>query len=438
MKLLFSDSSDVFKAWGRLEFGANPIKFVRECDDPGFIISCCVPRSDGYIDVYGYKNEFDKSITELNRRMERKSIWRIFHAVTKDGQNYDDVKIVYESQPGPWEHFMTITYSPDRDEFLALKNKDNPEGFDIMAFFSKDGKTWYEYENNPVYHDGDAWGVLWSSKSQRYVSTTKSFQHWTKHIPDHGKCPSGEVRRVISVRWSKDGRNWEPSEPVLIHAGGPLLPEGLLITPDENDPPDLEFYSTFGFGYYDRCFGMTLNYAASPLMPDAHGPQMDTEWWLSRDGLDWKRPYRNANVTPQGVTRISHNPIIADGMLLFNFKNKLFGMREDRLTYVGSRANSEFSTTGFEMREGDLYLNASVPSPDRPYGHEQTYLMAEIEDLNGNIVAGFERDKCLIQSCDEINIPLKWGGQSARELKGQRIRLRFYMRASHVYAVNMR
>lgn len=435
MKLLFSDVRDIRDLWGKVDFGANPIRCIGSCEDPGFIISCCVPRKDGIIDVYGYKNEFD---TRNISRMEKRSTWRIFHATTYDGTRFDDIEVVYESEPGPWEHYMSITYSPDRGEFLALKNKDHPGGFDITAYFSKDGRNWQEYENNPVYNDGDAWGVLWSSHLQRYVATTKSFQHWRKHLPDHGKCPTGEVRRVTSVRWSKDGRHWEPPDPVFIHYGEPLLPEAFLLTPDDNDPPDLEFYSTHGFSYYDRYFAMTLNYAASPLLPDKHGPQLDTEWWFSRDGLKWERPYRNVDATPEWVTRISHNPIIADGKILFHFGNKLFGMKEDRLTFLRSRANSEFSTIQFVMPDADLYLNAAIPSPARPSTANQAYLMAAMIDSSGKVIPGFEREKCLIREQDDTNIPLRWAGRSARELSGEKVQIRFYMRSSDLYAVTAR
>ena len=57
---------------------------------------------------------------------------------------------------------------------------------------------------------------------------------------------------------------------------------------------------------------MTLNYAASPLAPRKHAPQLDTEWWVGRDGLSWQRPYRGLNALgdtfPDGYD-ITHNPM---------------------------------------------------------------------------------------------------------------------------------
>ena len=58
-----------------------------------------------------------------------------------------------------------------------------------------------------------------------------------------------------------------------------------------------------------------LNYAASPLAPRQHGPQLDIEWWTSSDGLRWERPARGVNaleVFPQ-VPRLETHPLILNG-----------------------------------------------------------------------------------------------------------------------------
>jgi hypothetical protein len=153
----------------------------------------------------------------------------------------------------------------------------------------------------------------------------------------------------------------------------------LLVTPDRDDPPDLEFYRGVGFGYADRCFVQMLNYAAipnavNPKFPDKHGPQLDTEWWFSREGIKWIRPFRDLDATPDGVRIISHNPMLIGGKLLFHFGNRLLGLPEDRITYISARANAEFSTLEFVAPSGALTLNASIPSPDRLHATNQCYV----------------------------------------------------------------
>jgi hypothetical protein len=119
---------------------------------------------------------------------------------------------------------------------------------------------------------------------------------------------------------------------------------------------------------------VVLNYAASPLLPRKHGPQLDTEWWVSRDGLRWDRPYRDLNAVGDafpGVVNITHNPMLIDGQLLFHFGNQLLGIKQDRLSYVGARAGAEFSTVPFSAPAADLYLNAAIPSPTRSFAAQQ-------------------------------------------------------------------
>ena len=429
LKLLFSNAKDVTNTWGKLRFGATPMQLIGSCEDPGFVINCCLPREDGAWDVYGHTYKRDRRHIGFGE----KSIWKMFHATTSDGEHFENVEEVFESEVASWTGHIAIAYNPEVKEFLALALQHYPKGFCAMALFSSDGRNWKENPNNPVYHDGDSLGAFWSPKARRFVSTNKSFQHITKHISD--RLPF-EMRRVCSVRWSRDGRHWEPSDQMLVHAHV-LLPDGLLVVPDENDPPEMEFYRGIGFWYHDRCFLVMMNYAPSPLMPE-HGPLLDAEWWLSRDGLGWERPYRGMNAIDlfPRISIITHNPMVIDGKILFHFGDQLLGMKQDRISYVGARANAEFSTILFEMPEADISLNAAVPSPDRAFATDQAYIMVAALDEEGNVIPGFEQEKCLIQNEDRIDLPLRWNERSARELAGRMISLRFYLRSANVYAVS--
>jgi hypothetical protein len=213
------------------------------------------------------------------------------------------------------------------------------------------------------------------------------------------------------------------------------IPAGFLTTPDGADPPDLEFYSGNGFWYHDRAYMLVLNYAASPLTPRKHAPQLDNEWWTSGDGLRWERPARNVNaleVFPQ-IPRLETHPMIINRNILFP-RGKL-GLPEDRISYVGARANGEFSTRSFKMPPADLFLNAALPAPERPFAKDQAYVMAAVLDDKGSVIPGFDAEKCQIHNEDRPDIALKWGDASARRLAGQSIRLRFLLRSANIYAV---
>lgn len=350
-------------------------------------------------------------------------------------------------QAAAWTDHIAIARNVDSGEYLALKLKLDSSGFAYTAFFSSDGRRWQEHPGNPLFYDGDAMSLFWSPVLHRFVCINKSLQPHRKHILDHGgPTPSlGDNslrdRRVLMMRSSPDGRRWEPSVsmPDVWNRNGRKgsIPAEYLTTPDANDPPDLEFYSGNAFWYYDRAYMMVLNYAASPLLPRKHGPQLDSEWWTSRDGLRWQRPARGVNsleVFP-AVPRLETHPLVINGMILFPRGKMLLGLQEDRISGVGARANAEFSTKAFTAPEADLELNAAVPSPDRPFSKDQSYVIAAVLDEKGAVIPGFEAKKCVVRNEDRRDIPLKWSGVFTGRLAGKTIRLRFCLRSAHIYAV---
>lgn len=445
-KLLFSDPQDVSDTWGLLNFGVTPVGLVRECEHPGFAFVGGFPLGEGVWEVFG------QQMTEVSRGNEpydRIMTWKLIRATTRDGVTFEGQQTVLEPPAATWTDHCAIALNPDAKEYLVLKLKVDPAGFAYTAFFSADGRQWQEHPGNPLFYEGDAMSLFWSPVLRRFVCVSKSLQPFRKRIIDHGgptpslNDDSLRDRRVLMMRSSPDGRQWEPdvSLPDVWnrHDRKGSIPAQFLTVPDDGDPPDLEFYSGNGFWYHDRAYMLVLNYAASRLAVGKHAPQLDNEWWTSCDGLNWQRPARGVNaleVFPQ-IPRLETHPLILNGMILFPRGHLLLGLPEDRISYVGARANGEFSTKPFVMPAADLLLNASVPAPDRPFAKEQAYVMVAVQDEEGHVIPGFEAEKCVIRNEDRRDIPLQWGDASASQLAGQTIRLRFYLRSANIYAVTI-
>jgi sialate O-acetylesterase len=441
LRLLFSDARDITNAWGKLLFGATPLEKIRDCDGAGFSLAFCAPLGQELWEVYG--QVFDRTTNLINNHPV--ATWKLVRATTRDGSRFENVETVFNAEPAVWTDHLGLAYNPDRKEFLAIKMRMETLGFAYRGFFSSDGRTWKEHPET-LFYDFDSLGLFWNGNAHRFVCISKTIQPYTenKHIKDHQSDARTSVRRVLSMRSSADGKTWEPPDSLedVFNSRGPgtrkTLRTELLTLPDAHDPPDMELYRGVGFWYHDRAFMTVLNYAASPLLPMKHGPQLDTEWWVCNDGLRWDRPYRGLNAFGANfpdVYCITHNPMVIDGRLLFHFGSKLLGMKQDRISYVGARANAEFSTRAFQMPKSDLRLNAAVPAPDRAFATKQAYVMAAVMDESGALVAGFEADKCVIQSADGLALPLAWNGRSAGELAGRQIRLRFHLRSANIYAV---
>jgi len=135
------------------------------------------------------------------------------------------------------------------------------------------------------------------------------------------------------------------------------------------------------------------------------------------------------------VGRFDMPPMVIDGNLLWRAGKKLVGLPEDRISGVSARANGEFSTKPFKMPEADLFLNAAVPAPERAFAQKQAYVMVAVLDDQGQVIPGFEAEKCVIQKEDRRDILLNWGEATARHLAGKTIRLRFFLRSANIYAV---
>ena len=470
MKLLFMDRKDIFNTWGQIRFGATSLEKIADTEHPDppstaqsnrsfsrhitgdlpdnqefwsdndFTVRCCLPRDDGGWTVYacdGGRNNMP---------------WRIYRFRTEDGIHLLDTEKVYQSEEGRWSQTTTLTYSPEKEMFLCLKNVKEEDGGSIYAFWSHDGTNWREYENNPVYYEGDRWGVVWSSAVQRFITYNKGIQPYDgKRVPELAL----DARRVVTVRTSADGFHWEPDDPDwsrrgaefvggMMRMGGPFVPVEYQIMPDELDPPDMEFYAGQAFEYEERYYMMMMNYAGCflppgtpPVTPTGHGPVLDTEWWISRDGLNWDRPFRDIHASGESTHFIEQSPIICDGKLLFHQRARsVWGIPEDRITYVTSRANGIFETLLFAMPQTRLKLNAKIPGDGYPEGEIQAYVMVELIDDCNRVIPGYEKEKCLLRpSQDSLAIELEWDSKDGRGLAGQKVRLRFYMRASQLYAV---
>ena len=286
-----------------------------------------------------------------------------------------------------------------------------------------------------------------------------------------------------------EARDWPVSAGVPTQQAQPPLPARL---PDDNDPPELEYYRARPFHYHDRLAAAVLNYAPSPQavnprqMPNCtskntHGPQLGVEWWIYHPAgnkswrpeavSEWQRPYRpwdsgGREASPSGVM-ITHAPLWRHGKLLWYGANadassdnsgsasSWFGLPEWRLGGLKAVANAVLTTQPLTLspNASRLCLNAAASWPgqgmsDEPageavahcdpnYEHCQSYIMIEALDAaTGATTAGYEPEKCIMQNVDGVRLPLVWsGGRDTRQLNGRSVQIRLHVRRAVVYAL---
>ncbi len=428
--LLFLQASDARDGRGTLSFEANPLQLrgnvelagaaasaPADAHPRGFHPLLAVPRADGSCQVFACTHE--EAGTE-----PRTFRWRLYRGLTPDGHRLTEWREVFRNPDGPWliESLMIHQPTTGRLLFYTWSRHPQPEkGHAVWGFASDDGLAWKPLSGESLYQEHDAFGGMWKDATGEFLIAQVTQQAWKKPYGDN--IGSGR-RRVLTIRTSRDGVRWS-----TVEAAGP----GGLITPDAHDPADLEFYRMHPFAYGDRYVAMADLYAASPLVPDKHGPHLTCEWWVSPDAIRWDRPWRSVPAQGEAPYPVKMSPMWFGREMLFWVGGQVFGLPEYRIASIGSQSNAEFSSRVFEMPARNLLLNAAVPAGRGLFN--QAYVTVELQDETGRGIPGYGHDQCVLKAVDDTRIPLKWGTRTGQELAGRQMMLRFRLRGARVYAV---
>ncbi len=254
--LVFLQPADALEPVGMLTFEANPLTLRGQITpvrpNPAappsaaqgrdanagiqFRPLLAVPQPDGGCLVFG-------SDSQETAEQPKTYLWRLYRARTPDGYRFTELKEVYRNPKGPWliEAAMVRQAPTGRLFFYPWSRSAQPEqGHALWSFVSDDGEKWRPLSDQPVYLDHDAFGMMWDGRTSRFLTGQVTNQPWKKPYADN---MGSSKRRVLTMRASQDGLRWE-----TVGDGG----SSGLITPDDRDPPDVEFYRMQPFAYGDR------------------------------------------------------------------------------------------------------------------------------------------------------------------------------------------
>lgn len=469
---LFMEPQDISDVRGRIQFVANSLQPSDDWQVPPGRKIGLFEIENGYV-LFTSRNDKDK--VDDRDQGSRGSLY-LYRYTTADFRHYQGGDVVLKLTPEMaqpemgerhgWNSYCAMGRNPETGEYLFLAYATGKGGVPNGAnlFLSRDGIQWRQTNHfTPNYYDHDCCGIVWSSQSQKWVICQTSYQGWQKHIPDN---IGDHKRRVMTLRTSSDAAHWQPI--IGFNREGPWRDESEILAPDEFDGPDDEFYMLHPFKYGDRYVGFMGIYAPSPAVvnpnpfppgsrkyklwsrPDLdnphggrrkgpHGPHLVVEWWVADNPADlqsWRRPYRDFEATPRGGGAGSH---------LVRFEDKHFDATGNslplwRLAGAHARSNAEFSTPTFNMPQETLVLNANCAwhGNKSSVREMQPYIMVEIRDEDGQVIEGFEKEKCILTDADGLRLPLEWGGKYTTSIVGRRVSLRFYFRDATIYAVDYR
>ena len=421
--------------FGTLSYGATPVR-DGGATNLSFVARAVKPIGNGY-HVYGYSG------------------LKIMRAFTEDGKqfsNHTELYVLPDAPSGtPW---MTRQMAVGKDKLLFMaiaRGQPATHGHYFYSFGTQNIDTdWSLLQNTPVYRGQDAFQITWNEELGKFVNYQTAYQRFTKQYPDN--LP--DVRRVLHIRTTEDGVNWEPGD--SFGAEGPYLDDDVLIVPDEKDPQDMEFYRFGAMHLGEFWAGVMVNYSPKPQEipntdPWPHGPFLSCEWWISQDGLNWKRPFRDNSRLDGASHDLTYNmmqPIEVENELRWVSSNfRMYSMNRYRMFYTYSRSNADILTKPIQLRKDKPiallvdFFDRIVPDANRDYALQQGYIIAELVDHAGNVIPGFERGKCVFNTMEdqhlreERKITLKWGDKFLPETFDQPVQLRILFKDVRLYSV---
>ncbi|MEO6437452.1 MAG: hypothetical protein ABIP55_17040, partial [Tepidisphaeraceae bacterium] len=249
---------------------------------------------------------------------------------------------------------------------------------------------------------------------------------------------------------SKDFINW--SKPHVV------------LTPDDHDPPHVEFHTSPVFFYKDVYF--CLNQI---LDRSTGGGVIDIELMTSRDGLTWERPFRGepflsraeGGAFDSGSLFVSTPPVVLEDELRF-----YYGAHKEGATH---HADFYSVTTGIGLATLPLDRFAGIqpiaragqgalPASPRERVGQVTLkpidfravsgislnadashgaIRVELLDADGNRVRGFGREDTVPLTGDSPRHEVKWNGKALADLPPGMYMPRIHLESATVYALDL-
>ena len=254
-QVLFDEQEQIFKMWYRgrtmrARQGAGEIIVEGEHDG----VQCLPTSKDGI--------EWERPVLGL---------------VEYEGSTENNILPTKNGQPSAPGFQDPHDQDPSRRyKATVSKGSTSTAGMTIDLFYSPDGFDWTPYHGNPVIDTSPRIG-RWGPTSWMGWDPIRGV--YAVHMENclHRRCPQG--KRIIGRAESPNMIDWTDAE--------------TIIMPDEDDPPDTEFYNMPAFTYEGLYVGLLWIFRTTNT---THHPEIV----FSRDGIRYDRAYREPFI-PRGA-----------------------------------------------------------------------------------------------------------------------------------------
>ena len=299
-------------------------------------------------------------------------------------------------------------------------------GVGVSVAFSSDGVRWHKYSENPVItRASDSHMLLgWDDLHNSYVAYCRPSVHEGDRTRRIGRCVSDNF-----VDWT------DPED---------------VLAPDKYDPPGLEFYAMPVFKYEDLYIGQLYAYHTPPEEPQIRfAGTVDVQLASSRDGINWDRAGDRKPFIPNGPPGsidageiyTARGPVVVGNELWFYYSSStsehgitgrsgpicLAKLRLDGFVSVDAGQDvGSLITKPFRCEGGPLKINASA---------REGMVGVAVLDESGIQYQGYSRQECALFDGDSVDHSVTWREKlSLEELKGNTIRLKFYLQNAGLYS----
>lgn len=319
----------------------------------------------------------------------------------------------------------------DRRFKMLVYGRDPQGERGLFALFSRDGKHWGD-ASLVARNVGDRTNIMIDpAVSNPFVAFTRRHTMMRDHL-----------RRVIYRTESNDFEEW--SDPKLV------------LKPDLADSHDLQFYGMSGFKYA----GMYIGFLQCLHTKD---DLIDVQLVTSRDNRNWTRTAPRSTFMPTGRSTdwdttwisFSSSPPIAHGERLWLYyedrsasHGQVYPFPRGHIDLATLRLDGfasidagpcwgHLTTKLFEWPGGDLVVNVNAKAAAGITDRGQLAGSAAVEILsqNGSVVEGMDRESCEPFTGDSTEYKFIWNtGKTMRNLTGTRVKIRFHLLNSQLFA----
>ena len=398
---------DLYRMWYRADEGGRD----KQGEDTAWVCYAesrdCVSWEKPSLGICDFQGSTDNNI--------------VFPADGIDGSRVKNPSVIIDPNASPDERYKMVARTQHQKPTV------------MVAYVSPDGLAWRPVETNPILTEGpfDSHNVVvWDDATGKFVMYLRGI--------DKGHAgPFIGGLRAIRRSESEDFRHWSDPE--------------MVVTRDDDDPEDYHFYTNAAVKYHRAAraffmFPMTLyeerKYPRAPFDGIS-----DVVFALSRDGVDWKRPFREPFVPPGLDERnwVDRNPMMGDGIVETGpdelsmvvqvlHKEPESGFRRATIRTDGFVSVDgpyagwgEFTTPPLVFTGSELEMNYSTSGGGS--------IFVELQDGDGTAVPGFALDDCVEVFGDKIEGAIAWnGGPDLPGLAGSPVRMRVRMRDAELYA----